>query len=131
MEIKYWIIGILSSILLFFIFGIPTDLIPNPWFVRMIGKSVLDYFFLVTSSILLGGYIGIYFYKKKVSNKCEVATYSGGIGSIFAFGCPICNKLLVLLFGTTALLAYFEPYRAYLGFLSIGLLGGAIYFKLK
>lgn len=130
-KIKYWIIGILSSLGLFLLFGIVTDLIQNQLFIRMVEKTVLDYFFLIASSVLLGTYIAVHLYKKNISKKCDVATYSGGVGSFLAFGCPICNKLLVLLFGVTALTIYFEPYRPYLGILSIGLLTGALYFKLK
>lgn len=130
-KIKYWIIGSLLIIALFLLLGIVTALIPNPLFSRMVKKTVLDYFFLVASSILLGTYIAVYFYKKKTSQKCTMATYSGGVGSFLAFSCPICNKLLVLLFGATALLTYFEPYRPLLGFLSVGLLSGALYFELK
>ena len=131
MKIKFIAIGILSSIGFFLLSGVVTGLVPNPWFTRMVWKTPLDYFFLVVSSMLLGGYIGVHFYKKNISKGCDIATYSGGAGSFLAFGCPICNKLLVLLFGATALLTYFEPYRPVLGFLSIGLLIGALYFKLR
>lgn len=130
-RIKYWIIGILSSIGIFIIFGVPTALIPNPWFIRMIGKNSFDYGFLILSSILLGAYIGVHYYKKNTAKKCAAVTYSGGIGSFLAFGCPICNKLLVLLFGATALMVYLEPYRPILGFVSIALLGGALYWRIK
>lgn len=128
---KSIIIGVLFSIGLFFLFGIPTALIPSPWFIRMINKSVYDYIFLITNSILLGTYIGIYYYKKKLNKKCIITGYSGGIGGFFAFGCPICNKLLVFLFGSTALLNYFEPYRRFLGFFSIILLLIALIYLIK
>ncbi len=130
-KIKYLGIGILSSVALFLVFGAVTALIPNPWFNRMIDKTTLDYFFLITSSALLGAYIGVHSYKKNVSKKCNLAAGSGGVGGFLAFGCPICNKILVSLLGTATLLAYFEPYKQYLGFLSVGLLSGALYFKLK
>lgn len=130
-KINYVILGILSAIGLFFAFGILTDLIPNPWFTRMIGKNSLDYVFLISSSSIVGAYIGVHFYKKNAAKKCNAATYSGGIGSFLAFGCPICNKLLVLLFGTAALMAYLEPYRPILGFGSVALAGGALYWRVK
>jgi len=130
-RMKYGMIGAGSAIGLFFLFGIPTDLIPNPWFIRMIGRNILDYIFLVSSSVLLGAYIGMHLYKKNASKKCNAVTYSGGIGSFLAFGCPICNKVLVLLFGATALMTYLEPYRPVLGLVSTTLLGGALYWKVK
>ncbi len=130
-KLKYWVIGIISAVSLFFFFGIVTALIPNPWFTRMTEKTTLDYFFLIASSILLGSYISVHFYKKGLSKKCNLTALSGGVGSFLAFSCPICNKLLLLLFGTTILLTYFEPYQPFLGFLSISLLIIALYLKIK
>lgn len=124
-------IGIFSGIGFFLLFGIVTDLIPNPWFIRMVGKTSLDYFFLITSSMLLGSYIAVHLQKKNIAKKCKIATYSGGAGSFLAFGCPICNKLLVLLFSATALITYFEPYRPMLGFVSVVVLSGALYWRIK
>ena len=128
---KYIMIGVLSSIGSFFLFGIVTAVVPNNFFIRMIPTTFLDYFFLTSSSILLGAYIGVHYYKKNNAKKCNIVTTTSGIGSFLAFGCPICNKLLVLLFGATALMTYFEPYRPILGFMSTALLGGALYWRIK
>jgi len=130
-KIRYWITGIVSGSVLLLFFGIVTDLIPNPWFARMVERTPLDYFFLIANSILIGSYIALHFYKRNSTVVCDTATYSGGIAGFLAYGCPVCNKLLVLFLGTTALLTYFEPLRPFLGFISIFLLIGAIYFKMK
>ena len=123
--------ALLSSIGLFILFGIPTRLIPNPWFARMIPANIFDYIFLASSAVLLGAYIGVSHYKKNASAACAASTYAGGAGSFLAFACPICNKLLVLLFGATALMAYLEPYRPVLGFVSSSLLAGALYWRIR
>ena len=130
-KIKYWLIAFVSSIGLFFIFGIPTAIIPNYWFTRMTPVNYLDWIFLIVSSLLLGVYLALHLYKRKNVKKCNRAVASGGIGSILAFGCPICNQLLVFLFGTTALLNYFEPFQPILGFISIILLSFALYWRWK
>lgn len=127
---KYYLIGIFSSLALFSVFGIITDLIPNPWFLRMVERSFLDYVFLSSTALLTGAYIGVYYYQKE-KNRCDYAAYGGGIAGIFAVSCPICSKLLILLLGTTTILTYFEPVRPLFGLLSIGLIGGALYFKLR
>lgn len=46
----------------------------------------------------------------------------GGLLSVFAVGCPVCNKLVVLAPGTSGALTYFAPLQPVLGFLSVGLL---------
>lgn len=128
---KAFVIGTSSVVLLFLLFGIITDLIPNLWFIRMTEKTALDYFFLVLNSLFLGIIIALYYYKKNMPKACAVGTYSGGIGGFLAFACPICNKLLVFLFGATALMAYLDPFRPILGFLSIGVLGFSMYILLQ
>jgi len=130
-KIKYAFIGIGYSIAFFFLFGIPTAVISNPWFIRMIENNTLDYVFLILSSVLLGAYVGVHYYKKNKSHSCGISTYAGGVGSFLAFGCPVCNKVLVFLFGTTTLMVYFEPYRPVLGVVSSTLLVGALYFRIK
>ena len=44
------------------------------------------------------------------------ATKSATVGGVLGFigvACPVCNKILLLLFGGELLLAYFEPVRIY------------------
>jgi len=124
--LKHVTIGVGAAAGFLLLFGIPTDLLPNPWFVRMIPPTTLDYVFFILSSLLLGIYVAIYLHKRKTAKSCKT-TYAGGIGSFLAFGCPICNKILVALFGATALMTYFDPYRPLLGIVSIALIGVAIY----
>ncbi len=130
-KIRYWVTGIVTATGMFVLFGIVTDLIPNPWFARMVERTFFDYFFLTANSVLIGSYIALHFYKKSSRVVCDTATYSGGIVGFLAYGCPVCNKLLVLLLGTTALITYFEPLRPLLGVISLFLLTGALYFRLK
>jgi hypothetical protein len=42
--------------------------------------------------------------------------------SVLAVGCPICNKLVVLLLGVSGALTIFEPAQLYLGVVSVVLL---------
>jgi hypothetical protein len=128
---KSLVIAGLTSVLLMFFFGIPTALLPSGLFIRMVPATALDYFFLAGTSVLLGGYFGLQFYKKSGGAKEDLAALGGGLAGLFAFGCPICNALLASLMGTSALLTYYDPLRPFLGLLGIGLLGGAIYLKLR
>lgn len=123
--------GIILGLSFFLLSGIVTAIIPNPWFRRMIQIKLLDLFFLVVSSLLIGAYKAVHLYKKKKTTSYNVTATAGGMGSFFAFACPICNQLLVVLFGATALLTYFEPYGPVLGFASNGLLAGALYWRVK
>lgn len=129
---KYVLLGLVVGIMVFLIFGTVTALIPNSYFTRMILSKPLDYAFLTLTSILLGAYAGLHFYGKKISSKKEDVVLAGGtISGIFSFSCPICNTILVSLFGVTFVSAYFEPLRPALGVLGIGVLLAVVYMKLQ
>ena len=130
-KIKCLIIGATVSIGFFFLSGVVTGLLPNSLFARMTPNTPLDKIFLVSSSFLIGAYVGVHYYIKNTIKKCDTIATAGGIGSFLAFACPVCNKLLVLLFGATVLMTYLNPYRPALGFISNGLLLGAIYWRLR
>ena len=98
----------------------------------MIPATTSDYVFLLVNSGLIGAYIGLYsFEKHERSKKGDALATTGSIANIFAVGCPICNKLLVVLLGATAVMTYFEPIRIWLGFFSVGVIGAALWFKIK
>lgn len=63
---------------------------------------------LTLLSILLGVYVGI----RRPFCSAKTATASGIVGFI-GIACPVCNKILLLLFGGELLLTYFEPVRIY------------------
>ena len=93
----------------------------------MTPSTLLDYFFLFTTALLGGIYLVLS--ASVCSNDVKAA--GGGILGLLAFACPICDKLLVLLLGTTFLMAYFDPIRPVLGVVSIVLLLYAINKKLR
>lgn len=129
---KFIGIGLLAFAGLVLLFGIPTALIPTPWFVRMIPARTSDYVFLLLNSALIGSYVGLHTYEKhERSKKGDVLATTGSIANIFAVGCPVCNKLLVALLGVSAVMSFFEPLRAWLGVFSAGMILFALWFKIK
>jgi hypothetical protein len=55
----------------------------------------------------------------------------GGLLSVFAIGCPVCNKLVVLALGYGGAMTYFAPVQPILGFVSIGLLLYALRLRMR
>jgi hypothetical protein len=129
-RVKYVFLGIFFSLVIFFLFGIISSLIPNEYFVRMIEPKVVDYVFLVLTSILLGVYLSLSIFEKDRGNKCDYMVGGGAVLGVFSFACPVCNVLLVSIFGASAILTYFEPYRPILGIISIALIGLALWYKI-
>ncbi len=119
-------------LLAFFIvlLGTPTALIPNPFihYIRMTPVTWLDYFFLLTTGILLSANVIVFLEKK---TKKEGAIFGGGFLGFLAFACPICNILLVSLLGATFILEFIEPLRPLFGIASIVILLATLYLQLR
>ncbi len=80
----------------------------NPLFVRMTPAGDMEIVLLGALSVLLGAYVAIR--RPFCSAK---AAGAGGVLGFIGVACPVCNKVLLLLFGGEVLLTYFEPVRVY------------------
>lgn len=121
-----WAIAALVTALAFAVFGTVTAVWPNPLFIRMTPTSGWDWVLLALESVLLGAYLGVR------TPACGVGRAgAGGVLGFLGFGCPVCNQLLVLVFGAGFLLTYFEPVRYPVGALGVLLLALAVWQKLQ
>lgn len=112
--------------------GVVTAVIPTPLFVRMTPVTVSNLVFWIVPALLFGPLVASSVVPV-ASQTCDVAnrTVAGGMLSFLAVGCPVCNKLVVLALGASGALAYFEPIQPLLGLLSVGLLGYALWLRLR
>ena len=95
--------------------GIPTDMIRNPWFTRMLAPTAWSYLFWILPAVLVGLLAASYAWPRAAA--CPVASRvgAGGILSYLAVGCPICNKVVVGLLGTSGAISYFRPAQPLIG----------------
>ncbi len=80
----------------------------NPLFIRMTPAGDLEVVVRGLLSVLLGTYVAI--------RRPFCSDKTAGVGGVLGFigvACPVCNKVLLLLFGGDLLLTYFEPVRVY------------------
>ncbi len=97
----------------------------NPLFMRMTPTGGFEIALLLLLSALAGIYVGI------PQSECgRRVAGAGGIVGFLGIACPVCNKILMLLFGGALLLEYYEPARLYLAMGGAGLLAVAIWLKL-
>src|SRR3989337_2621812 len=79
---------------------------------------------LLLQSAVAGLYVGL-------PTRCGVRTAgAGGVIGFLGIACPVCNKVLMLLFGSTLLLEYYEPVRLHLALGGVVLLLIAVWLKL-
>lgn len=101
--------GALVGLALFAVLGTVTAVWSNPFFVRMTPVGPWELGATTLTAILAGVTVGLWV------PKCRLRTSGvGGVASFLGIGCPTCNKVLMLLFGGPALLAWFDPVRPYL-----------------
>ena len=123
-------VGIAVGVAVFtlLVIGIPTDLIPNPIFVRQINEPAWAWPVAIITAVLAGVLIAL-----PRPTSCRPATRTGIIGgglTYLAVGCPTCNHLIVLALGTTGALAWFAPIQPYLALIALAVLVGAIVHRL-
>ncbi len=117
---KGWLLSLLGMASTLVFTGIPTEMIQNPWFTRMTPVRTQDYVFWMITSVLMGLIIGSFAVSSKIGGQGKAL--SGGFISYLAIGCPICNKIVVLLLGVSGALSFFAPLQFYLGLGSVLLL---------
>ena len=115
--LKGWIAAAIGAIAAFVVLGVPTAMIGNPYFIRMIPARDQDYVIWIASSLLLGLVIGTFAISSVKGGGGKAM--GSGILTFLAVGCPICNKLVIVFLGISGALAYFEPVQLYLGIGSV------------
>ncbi len=81
----------------------------NPVFVRMTPVGPWEFGATVLTALLAGVTVALWV------PRCRLRTSgAGGLASFLGIACPTCNKILMLIFGGPALLAWFDPVRPWL-----------------
>jgi hypothetical protein len=105
---RQWMKGAVVALLAFGSLGTVSALWNNPLFMRMTPAGGWEIGLLGAMSVLFGLYVAI--------RRPTCADRTAGVGGVLGFlgvACPVCNKILLLLFGGELLLTYFEPVRLY------------------
>ena len=121
---KQVLIGVGVATVSFIVLGTVSALWDNPLFVRMTPTGSFEVPLLALQSLLLGIFFGI-----PLSACASKLSGTGSAINFVGIACPICNKILLLIFGTEALLMYLEPARLYLAVLGVILTGAAVLFR--
>lgn len=122
--------GIAASLATFAVIGLSTAVISNPWFDRKVPVRAFDWIVLIAISVLTGILVITYL----VGQSSLVGTRTGvgsGVLGWFAVSCPLCNKIVLVLLGTSGATSLFEPIQPVLGALAILLALGALTVRMR
>lgn len=110
--------------------ALPTALVPNTWFTRMTPPIWWNWPVWVVSAVLVGLLLATYV-GSPGSARGNGAGAGGGLLTVLAVGCPVCNKVVVAALGVAGALQWWAPLQPILGVLSVGLLGWALHVRLR
>lgn len=113
--------GVAVAVVLFAALGTASALWENPVFIRMTPAGGFEIWALVLLSVL----IGVFFVVRRPGCKGKTAG-AGGVLGFLGIACPVCNKILLLVFGGDLLLTYFEPIRIYVAAFGVVIAGWAV-----
>lgn len=114
--------GITVGLAMFAVLGTVTAVWANPLFVRMTPVGPWEFGATVLTALLAGVTVALWV------PRCKLGTSgAGGLASFLGIACPTCNKVLMLIFGGPALLAWFDPVRPWLAAAGVIVMGFAAF----
>ena len=137
---RFWGLSALYTAGSALLLGIPTRLIPTSLFSRVVPTSPQDYVIWIVSALLLGPLVALMTLYPMASQKGAQGNrssfgsgraFAGALLSFFSVGCPICNKVVVLLLGLGEAMTIFNPLRPFLGLASIALLSVTLFLRMR
>ena len=142
-SVRRWLVAVAVAAGTYLFFGLTTAVLANPVFGRSIAPTPWSPNVLVATAILTGLLTATYVRNDGPAPiRLEAADVipgertarAGMLGSLLAYlaiGCPVCNKLALILLGTTGAVNVFAPIQPYLGAIGLALLAIALVVRLR
>jgi hypothetical protein len=142
-SVRRWLVAASVAVGTYLFFGLSTAVLANPVFGREIPPTPWSPNVLLATAILSGLLSATYVRNDGPApirlDGAEAPPDSrtaraGAVGSLLAYlaiGCPVCNKVALLLLGTTGALELYAPIQPYLGAIGIALLAVALVVRLR
>lgn len=128
---RHGAVAVLGAAATALLIGLPTDVVPNPVFGRAVAVTWWSYPTLVVIAVLSGLLLATYV---KPGGDLVVDSQDrpvrrgalSGLVSLFAVGCPVCNKLVLVALGSSGAMTWFAPAQPLLAVASIAGLAWAL-----
>jgi hypothetical protein len=129
--LRFVVLAAVGTVISALLLGIPTAIIPNSLFHRVIAAGSASYFFWISTSIVTGALLATYMLPRVVRDRAAEAGLGGGLLAYLAIGCPLCNKAVVALLGASGAVTIFQPIQPVLGGLGLALASVALAIRVR
>lgn len=125
---RRWVVAGVSAVLTVLVVGVPTVLIPNPWFGRAVPPTWWAWPVVALTAVLSGLVTATYVGSPSAAavDPASRTSLAGGFLAYLAVGCPVCNKLALLALGSAGAIQWFAPVQPVLAVGGVVLLGYAL-----
>ncbi|MEU4257641.1 MULTISPECIES: hypothetical protein [Streptomyces] len=135
-----WVAAAGGAALTTVLVGVPTAVVPSPLFSRSVPVQWWNHPVLAATAVLAGLVLATFLRlphggpdgsgapEDHGDPSAKAAGRLGSVGgllSLLAVGCPVCNKLVLVLLGTSGALTYWAPLQPLVAVLSLALLAEA------
>ncbi len=125
---RRWVVAVLGAVLTVLVVGVPTVVIPNPWFGRTVPPTWWALPVLLATAVLSGLVTATYIGSPAMTS-ADAPTRSGLLGGFLTYlavGCPVCNKVALLALGSAGAVQWFAPFQPVLAAAGVVLLAYAL-----
>lgn len=129
--VRRWWVVLGASALVAAVIAVPTAMVQNPLFVRMTPPTWWSWPVLAATALLGGLLTATYVRTGDGATQVGRSGAAGGVLGWLEVGCPVCNKLVVLVVGVSGALRFWAPVQPALAVASVALLGWALYRRLR
>lgn len=137
LDARYWLVAAGGTLAALLLLGVPTAVIPNPFFIRMTPTETFNILVWLASAPLVGLLIATYVrpprhaFGHETRERGAGRATLGGVAAYLAIGCPICNKVVVAALGVSGALNVFAPLQPIIGAASVAMLGATLVWRLR
>jgi hypothetical protein len=129
---RRWVVALAGAFVTALAIAVPTAMITNPLFGREVPVTPWAWPALLGASVLSGLLLATYVRQPGVDQRLGSRTgAAGAMLTFFAVGCPVCNKLVLVLVGTTGALQWFAPVQPLLALAAVALIAWALHSRLN
>lgn len=129
---RRWLVALVGAVLTVISIAVPTAMIANPVFGRAVPVTAWAWPALLAAAALSGLLLATYVRGPDRADQVSARTGAAGAAlTFFAVGCPVCNKLVLVLLGASGAMQWFAPVQPVLAVAAIGLLAWALRSRLR